>query len=151
MEIITPQLILIMSVLLRCLYTDMKKGKIENKVILIATLLGIMLNYVTGGFDAVVEGVKMAGIIIALLYALFLIKGLGAGDIKLLSLIGLLFPKHAFMITALSFILAAALALIRIIIRLLKKEKALVRGETIHFSIPIALACILVVIVKEVI
>ncbi len=148
---ITPQMIFVTPILLASVYTDVRTGKIKNKLLITAMILGCLLDYVTGGFAAVVDGVKMAAVIIAFLYVLFLIGGLGAGDIKLLAFIGLVLPGDVILITILSFLVAGGIAVVRIVIRILKKEKALVKGETIHFSVPIAMAFVLEVLLKGVI
>ena len=137
-----------LPVLIRTVYTDLKSGKIENKVVLPAMLIGLIIDYAVGGREAVLAGVKMGLLITALLYILFFIGGLGAGDIKLLAVIGVLFPGEIISITAVAFILAGIWSAGMIVIRMIKKEKMLIKGETIHFSIPIAVAFITVMILN---
>ena len=145
---ITSQTIFVVPILLASVYTDLRTGKIKNKLIFSAMISGCLLNYVTGGLAAMASGIKMAAITIAFLYVLFLIGGLGAGDIKLLALIGLLFPDNVILITVLSFLIAGGIAFIRIVGRIIRREKAIVKGETMHFSVPIVMAFVLEVLLK---
>lgn len=137
-----------LPVLFRTVYTDLRRGKIENKVVLPAMLLGMIIDYAAGGWNAVFAGVKMGFLITALLYILFIVGGLGAGDIKLLAVIGVLFPDEIISITVLAFILAGIWSIGMIIIRMIKREKMMLKGETIHFSIPIWVAFITVMILN---
>ena len=111
-------------------------------------LIGLIIDYVAGGWNAVFAGVKMGLLIKALLYILFIVGGLGAGDIKLLAVIGVLFPDEIISVTVLAFILAGIWSVGMIIIRMIRREKMMLKGETIHFSIPIAVAFITVMILN---
>lgn len=137
-----------LPVLFRTVYTDLRRGKIENKVVLPAMLIGLIIDYVAGGWNAVFAGVKMGLLITALLYILFIVGGLGAGDIKLLAVIGVLFPDEIISVTVLAFILAGIWSVGMIIIRMIRREKMMLKGETIHFSIPIWVAFITVMILN---
>lgn len=79
---------LLWLVLLVCLVTDLKDRKIYNKVVFPSLLLALVLNTALGGL----EGLKLSlfGFIIGLgiLLIPFLLGGMGAGDVKLLALIG---------------------------------------------------------------
>lgn len=84
-------------------------------------------------------GIKMMCAVISVLFFLFIIKGLGAGDIKLLGVLALFFPEDAVSIIAASFFTGAVIAGGRMLIRACKKEKIYKRKETLNFSVPIAL------------
>lgn len=70
------------------LYTDVMENKIKNKYLLPAFILGIITSFAFGGF----EGLKssLLGIIIPfiILFILFVLRFMGAGDIKLYCTIG---------------------------------------------------------------
>ena len=131
--------------LLRTVYTDIKSGKIENKVILVSLIIGSLLNYVTGGGEAFVLGIKAAFITLVSLFVLYMIKGIGAGDVKLFTLIGLLFPDNILMMVMVSFIIAGLMSVTKLI-KMWVTDKTIKKGETIHFSIPIAMAVLLVLV-----
>lgn len=136
---------MIIPILARAVYTDIKTGKIENKLILTAMILAMMMDYVVGGAGLLISGIKMAVIMVAVLFLLFVVKGLGAGDIKLIGAIGMFFPDMIIRITMVSFILAGIWSIARMLIRILRKKEAVVKGDTIHFSIPIALGTAVVI------
>ena len=133
-------LIFITPVLIRAVYTDIRTGKIENRMLIISAISGLVLNYYTGGARLVLMGVKMAVVMTGVLFVLFILRGLGAGDIKLLSVVGLYLPEQVVRITVAAFIIAGLLSVMRILLRAVKKEQMLVYGETIHFSVPILLS-----------
>lgn len=134
------QLILLMPVLIRAVFTDIKTGRIENRLMLAAITGGLVVDYYIGGTGFVLQGLKMAVLMTGVLFVLFLIKGLGAGDIKLLSTVGVFMPEQVVRITVAAFIIAGFLSLARIIYRAIKREQVLIPGETIHFSVPILLS-----------
>lgn len=80
--------IMLLVVLTICTITDLKYRKIYNKVIFPFLLLAIILNSIYGGFS----GLKLSIIGFATGFGMLLIPyfmgGFGAGDVKLLGLIG---------------------------------------------------------------
>jgi prepilin peptidase CpaA len=80
--------IILFSVLAICLVTDLEERKIYNKVIFPSLLVTIALQFAYGGL----AGLKLSllGFIIGLIILIipFLLGGMGAGDVKLLALIG---------------------------------------------------------------
>lgn len=141
---------LIVTVLLaRAVYTDIKNGKIENKVILAGMVSGALLAYVNEGMKGVLNSLKTAGIILAVLFIFFIIKGLGAGDIKLFCVLAIFFPKEAAVIVMASFFIGGIFAVGKMLIRWLRKENAYLRRETMNFSIPIAIGTGVVMVLKH--
>ena len=133
----TGFLILIMA---RVIYTDTKYGKIENWVIGAGYGMAFLLAYKHGGLIETGESVKAAFIMICMLFFLFVIKGLGAGDIKLFSVIAAFFPEMGFKTVIFSFLIGTLFIGIRAIYRVVTKQIIYIKGETIHFSLPIAVA-----------
>lgn len=85
-----------------------------------------------------------------ILFALYKIKALGAGDCKLLLMIGLYLPiKKSLIILFVSLILAAFYGSIRNIVRMLFLNKERLAG--IRFALPVALVHTAVVIFEKVI
>lgn len=137
---ITAKLVLPLLLLCRTVYTDMKESKIENWVILIGFVSALVLAYWQWNMQGILICSRAAGVTLLILFPLFLLKGLGAGDIKLLSLLAAFFPEKGFEIIWMSFIVAGVFVILRIIYRSVKKEKIFIKNETLHFSIPIAFA-----------
>ena len=87
-----------------CLATDIKEQKIYNKVLLPALILGLVANVFVNGLP----GLKSSGLGLllgmGLLILPFLAGGIGAGDVKLMGVIGVLqgpmFVLIAFLMTA---------------------------------------------------
>lgn len=99
--------------------SDLKEYKIRNPVILVGWLMGLAFRYHQGGLAAAGEG--MISIIISILagWPLFLIRGLGAGDIKLFSVIG---GFYGLFFLARTFVLLIFFAGIISLIRLFHKK-----------------------------
>lgn len=153
--------LIIFILLLTATIQDITTGKISNKIILVGILMGVLLNCISGKENGIV--VAIAGMIVpvAILFWLFLIKGLGAGDIKLFSVIGsFVGPKLIVILMILSLCIGAVLGLIKMVhngyifvcIRSALyyvadsiKEQSLgpcirTKSNTIHFTIPILIS-----------
>ncbi len=109
--------------LIRAVYTDLKTGKIENRLIGLGLAAGLVCACAEGETSQLLAGIKMMCIVIAVLFFLLAIKGLGAGDIKLLGMLAFIFPENAVSIIAASFLAGAAIAGGRRLIRAWKREK----------------------------
>ena len=153
-------------ILIAAVVFDLKTGRIPNKLILTGYLAGILLQVIESGPAGIFIFFQRAGSPIMLLYVLYYIKALGAGDVKLYSVTAVYFPfsqmKYVFLY---SFLLGAAASLVRVLqkrqlrIRLWKlwdyasdcmEEHSLLRYQTLpeaasflHFSIYIMLGSIL--------
>lgn len=80
--------ILLFTTLLICLYTDIRFKKIYNAVTFPAMVAAVILNLYLYGLKGGAESIKglLAGM--ALLFIPFVMGGMGAGDVKLLGVIG---------------------------------------------------------------
>jgi len=74
--------------LLVCTITDLKERKIYNMVVLPAFLLGFGCNIVIAGWPGLVQSTMGLLVGLAILFIPFALKGMGAGDVKLLAAIG---------------------------------------------------------------
>jgi len=108
--------IILITVLAICLYTDIRQQKIYNAVLLPALILALTINFYLGGADGLLESGKGLLLGLALLIIPFALGGMGAGDVKLLGVIGAFkgpeFVWLAFLATAL---IGGLIALILII------------------------------------
>lgn len=134
--------------LARAVYTDIREGKIENRVIVTGLLSGLLLACLNGGVKGFLDSAKMAGVTLAVLLILFLIKGLGAGDVKLFCMLAVFFPGEVISIIVVSFLAGGVMAVQKMCFRYLQKEKVYVRHETMNFSIPIAVGTGIVIMMK---
>jgi len=80
--------ILLLTTLLICLYTDIRFKKIYNAVTFPAIIAAVILNLYLYGLKGGFESIKGLLTGIALLFVPFVMGGIGAGDVKLLGVIG---------------------------------------------------------------
>lgn len=74
--------------LLICLITDLKERKIYNIVLLPALLYGLINNLVTGSWPGLLQSLLGFALGLSILLIPFAMGGMGAGDVKLLAVIG---------------------------------------------------------------
>lgn len=82
--------VILFCVLAICLYTDVTSRKIYNKVLLPTCISAIIYHLLTGGLGQGWWSVRGLLLGIALLVIPFSMGGIGAGDVKLLGIIGAL-------------------------------------------------------------
>ena len=107
-----------------CIYTDGKEGKIYNKVLIPGFLSGILLNFIGYGTDGLVSCLISLTITLVFFLPFYLLKGIGAGDIKLIATCSVLVNVFY---TAGALIVATILAAIFATFKWLKTRKARVR------------------------
>ena len=114
MELI--KMIVLAGVLVACTVFDLLKYKIPNTVILIGMLAGIIMN-----FDKIGLSLIQMVVIFLVFFPFYRIKGLGAGDIKLMMMLaGFFTTKKLFLIIALAFMIGALFS----VIKMLKSKEA---------------------------
>lgn len=79
---------LLIPVMAVCVYTDIKFKKIYNAVLFPAAAIGLAWNFYSGGLAGGVAGIKGMMLGVALLLVPFVMGGMGAGDVKLLGVVG---------------------------------------------------------------
>lgn len=104
---------------------DLKEYKIKNQLVLITFIAGVILVFIRliSGYDVLdyVSGIIIAFVIT---FALFLIKGIGAGDAKFLSAIGLIVGYHLIVrVIGISVVIGAIIGVISIFIRHIRNKK----------------------------
>jgi prepilin peptidase CpaA len=123
--ITTLVLIIVLAI---CIVTDIKERKIYNVVIFPALLIAFILH----GFDHGLVGLKTAGIGFLVGFGLLLIPyflgGMGAGDVKLLALIGSLKGASFVLYTSIYMGIAGALMAVGIILFRSGAMKAVLYG-----------------------
>ncbi|MFZ5642260.1 MAG: A24 family peptidase [Bacillota bacterium] len=78
-------LILLLTV---CIITDIKSRRVYNKVLVPFLIIALAANFLTGGWQLLLESLKGLLMGIAILIIPFARGGIGAGDVKLLAVIG---------------------------------------------------------------
>lgn len=74
--------------LIFCMYTDLKKRLIYNWVTFPGMAIGLVAGWLTGGTEGLVSSAIGLGTGFGLLFIFYLLRGIGAGDVKLLMMCG---------------------------------------------------------------
>lgn len=90
---------ILLLVLALCVVTDLRSRKIYNNVIAPALLLATVLHMATAGWGGLLHMLAGLGAGLAILLIPYLLGGMGAGDVKLLALVGAL-KGAGFVLTA---------------------------------------------------
>ncbi|MDF2606954.1 MAG: prepilin peptidase [Bacillales bacterium] len=80
--------ILLFIVLIVCIITDLKVRKIYNNVILPSLLIAIMIHLFNTGILGLIDSLQGFAVGLGVLIIPYFLGGMGAGDVKLLALIG---------------------------------------------------------------
>lgn len=107
--------IVILLLLAASLY-DMKERKIPNFLILVGWLLALIFRFLQEGRTGILSCVLAVFITVTVCFPVFLLRAVGAGDIKLLTLISAMHGwKHLLQTTIIWLILAGALSVVILI------------------------------------
>lgn len=83
-----PKLILLFVVLLVALVTDLWKRKIYNALVLVGLLAGLFFNLHALGLDGAMFWLKGCALALLLFLPLYVVRGMAAGDVKLMTVVG---------------------------------------------------------------
>ncbi|GMQ57658.1 hypothetical protein AN1V17_20530 [Vallitalea sediminicola] len=110
--------VLVCVLLILSLYTDTKNYTIKNSVILLFAGAGLIVNCAQLGVTGLVNWLIGISLPILILFILFILRTLGAGDIKLIGVIGGLLGINFLAKSSLYILIAAAImALIKMIVK----------------------------------
>ena len=88
-DIFRTAIILVLIVLLTAaVATDLKRHRIPNLLLWPALTLALMLHMTSGGVDGLITAIGGLELGIAMLLPLYSVGGMGAGDVKLLGIVG---------------------------------------------------------------
>ena len=113
--------IYLITILTICVITDLKSRKIHNKVIFPGLLIAFASHMLLGGFQDLLSSLIGFVVGFVVLFIPYLMGGIGAGDVKLLALIGALMGSSFVLYTSIYMALAGGF----IALVLLVKEKKL--------------------------
>ena len=95
---------------------DLRTRRIPNRLTISALLVGLGINGILGGWHGLALSLEGAGLGLGLLLPLVLLRGLGAGDWKLMGALGAMVgPEKTFTILFVSMCLAAAWGVVEMI------------------------------------
>lgn len=130
------------GVVLTAIGMDLRDMRISNRLILSGIIIALVRRWFCGGLGEVFTGLFQISFPVILLYLLFLIGALGAGDIKLFSVIGGLVQFHTLLRTMVYAFLAAGLYSLAAVVYYLWKDKK-IGCHKIHFSVAIGIGLFL--------
>ena len=81
-------MIALLIILIAAVYTDYRQNKIPNWIIVFGLISGCFISYISGGVGMLLEGLLGMVLPIVVLYPVFVIGGMGAGDLKLFAVVG---------------------------------------------------------------
>ncbi|MBR0091854.1 MAG: prepilin peptidase [Lachnospiraceae bacterium] len=117
--------------------TDLLQNKIHNKYAVALLVTGLLMSVMQGGITALPLAFLSVLITFVLMLPVYLIKGIGAGDVKLLTgAAAFLIPAALPAFLGMSFVLAAVGGALRLIV-------SRGRTRTIRFAVPVFLSGVL--------
>lgn len=79
---------LLIALIVICVITDLRERKIYNKVLFPCLLAGLVLNSITDGISGLGFALLGTAVGFSILLIPYLLGGMGAGDVKLLAVVG---------------------------------------------------------------
>jgi len=138
--------LLLLGFLICAVYTDMTRTRISNRLIVSGLVLGFIFRIMTEGYMGVLFFVVNISIPVILLYLLFQVHALGAGDIKLFSMLGaFLSTEQVLKLMVLAFCVGALLGTCKIIYQFIFKKTEIGKLTQIHFSPAILIAYFVII------
>lgn len=123
-------LIVIMAI---ATFVDIRKYKIPNVCILTGMVLGLYMTYVSYSLGGIIEAFIQMLVVFLAFYPFYLMRGLGAGDIKLLMMTGCYMQEEKFLKYVLvTFILAAIISIARMVLVKECRERLFYLGRYIR-------------------
>lgn len=124
---------LLICVLFIAVIVDIVAYKIPNMCILIGLLTGFVRAYSLGGIEAVLRAAVLVLVVFALGYPFYMMRGIGAGDIKLLMVIACYLPREELeMCVLVTGILAGVMAMGKVIFFRESRERVKYFWEYLH-------------------
>ncbi len=88
---------LLVGIVACAVYCDVRRHRIPNALNVAGLIAGLTLQSVAGGLSGLTAGLLGVGVGLACFAPLYLLRGMGAGDVKLLAVVGaILGPMGAF-------------------------------------------------------
>ncbi len=126
--------------------TDFRERRISNRLIAFGLFIGLILRILGEGSAGIVHFLVNISIPVILLFLLFQLRALGAGDIKLFSVVGgFLETRELLAVIAVAFLAASVIGLGKLLYQKLSARKTDGNRTLKHFSLEILIGYIVVV------
>lgn len=131
---------------MRAVYTDLTQTRISNRLIVCGILFGFLYRAITEGSMGVFFFFVNISIPVILLNLLFQMRALGAGDIKLFSMLGaFLSTEQLLQMMVTAFVVCAILGILKIGYQIIFMQTKFGKLTQIHFSPAILIAYLWVI------
>jgi prepilin peptidase CpaA len=108
--------ICLMIILVTAVITDIKSHRIPNVLLFPALAFSLMFHTATGGADGLLGSLAGLALGIAMLLPLYVMGGMGAGDVKLLGVVGSFLGPWATVVAGMATMIAGAVVGITVIL-----------------------------------
>ena len=137
--------LILLGLLIGAVHTDMIQTRISNRLIVLGLTLGFFFRFMTEGSKGILFFVVNSSIPVILLYLLFQMHALGAGDIKLFSMVGAFISTEQLLkLMGLAFCVGAMLGIGKIIYQFIFLKTEIGKLTKIHFSPAILIAYLMI-------
>ena len=114
--------------------TDLLKGKIYNNYLLLAAGVGLFLRVLSEGVDVLMQGIAFAVVTFLVLIPVYLLRALGGGDVKMLTVVAILLSRREYLcIGLIAVVLTLSVGLLRFLVRRLQGKGGM---TTVAFAVP---------------
>lgn len=132
--------------LVSAVVTDLRERRISNRLIAFGLLSSLIFRILGEGSIGIVHFLVNISIPVILLFLLFQLRALGAGDIKLFSVVGgFLEMRQLFAVIITAFFVAAAIGIGKLLYQKISAKKTDGNKTFIHFSLAILIGYVVVV------
>ena len=115
---LTPLLLLLLLLLVLAAVFDIRTHRIPNKLNLLILILGLSLQTWFLGLDGLTSGLLGLAVGLGMFIPFYLLGGFGAGDVKLMAVVGtFLGPQDTFLAAALTLFVGAVMGLLLLLLK----------------------------------
>jgi prepilin peptidase CpaA len=122
---------LLVSLLLFCSATDLSMRRVPNAVLLPALMTALFLNSVDGGFAGLVDSIAGLALGLLMLMPLHVLGRMGAGDIKLMGVVGSILGAWGAIVAGLATMMAGGILAVLYVIWLFTMPDVVLRVSRI--------------------
>ncbi|MBE5943959.1 MAG: prepilin peptidase [Lachnospiraceae bacterium] len=137
--------LIVVSMLIVATFWDLKTYRIPNKLTALVCVLGLLYSGCVGGFHLLGKSVLGMLLPVGILFIFYVLKVVGAGDVKLLAGLGTFFYFDVVYILILTMIIVAVYGMFLLVARWIRGGrlgKDFVLATRMHMSVPICIATI---------
>ena len=137
---------ILLVIFVSAVVTDFRERRISNRLMALGLVIGLILRILGEGGIGIVHFLVNISIPVILLFLLFQLRALGAGDIKLFSVVGgFLELRQLFAVMIVAFIAASVIGFGKLLYHRLSAKKKDGNRTLIHFSLAILIGYVVVV------